>query len=202
VYLTQRSTSIVLFFGNVCCSEGSDDPINNADPTGLSELFFDGSSVEFFGTYGDYYGPASSGQVGSTAADQGRSKFGPIPEGTYFLDPNDISSVYGWNYLWRGFGGLKHGYLWEDWGNNRVRLYPTGNTNTYGRSNFFLYGGRSPGSFGCIDVGTGEDELFGLLSLEWYLVDVDVHYPFSNTATTPSPKAPKIPTSPGRPPYF
>ena len=41
---------------------------------------------------------------------------------------------------------------WGDWG---VVLQPGPATNTLGRSGFFLHGGKSPGSAGCIDIGGG-----------------------------------------------
>jgi hypothetical protein len=50
-----------------------------------------------------------------------------------------------------------------DWGEYRVRLYPTKETDTCGRTNFFLHGGEKPGSAGCIDIGNADRDLFPLL---------------------------------------
>ncbi len=41
------------------------------------------------------------------------------------------------------------------WGNSRVWLEPSKETNTYGRDNFSIHGGMWPGSAGCIDM-TGQ----------------------------------------------
>lgn len=44
--------------------------------------------------------------------------------------------------------------LWHElsWGNSRVWLEPSKETNTYGRDNFSIHGGWWPGSAGCIDM--------------------------------------------------
>lgn len=72
---------------------------------------------------------------------------GPIPPGLYQLRTSEISNP-----------GVIGGLLREsrgDWGDWRVPLHPRARTNTYGRSGFFLHGGKWPGSAGCIDVGGG-----------------------------------------------
>ena len=74
---------------------------------------------------------------------------GPIPPGSYTLNPNEIS---------RG-GWLRS--LTGDWGNYRVPLHPDSNTNTYNRDGFFLHGGVDPGSAGCIDVGLYDTVILG-----------------------------------------
>jgi hypothetical protein len=70
---------------------------------------------------------------------------GPIPPGTYILDPKNITAN-GPNTLLSG-----------DWGALRVSLTPTGGTNTLGRSGFYVHGGLAPGSAGCIDLGSPSD---------------------------------------------
>ena len=42
-----------------------------------------------------------------------------------------------------------------DWGDWRIRLKPLQTTDTHGRDNFFIHGGDTKGSAGCIDIGGG-----------------------------------------------
>lgn len=59
-------------------------------------------------------------------------------------------------------GGILRNLL-GDWGRYRVPLHPDKGTDTYGRKNFFLHGGRESGTGGCIDVGDADKDLFPLL---------------------------------------
>lgn len=72
---------------------------------------------------------------------------GSIPIGAYYLDPKDIDDP---NFLW-DLGRRLRG----DWGDWRIRLMPTKSTITHGRDNFFIHGGDTKGSAGCIDIGGG-----------------------------------------------
>ncbi len=104
-------------------------------------------------TYG-----ATTGRVGAT--DPKRNNQGPTPPGTYTLYPNEVSDgTYGKAIIWNNFYG--------DWGKYRVPLHPNEGTNTSGyegtRDGFFLHGGNSFGSAGCIDVGGHDVELFPLI---------------------------------------
>jgi RHS repeat-associated protein len=80
---------------------------------------------------------------------------GPLPPGTYTLDPGEISKA--------GFG--RRVIDRRDWGDYRVPLHPVDGTDTYGRSGFFLHGGwKRMGSEGCIKVyDLNQDELFQTL---------------------------------------
>lgn len=80
---------------------------------------------------------------------------GPIPLGEYALNTNNISEVGGLRYLARRLTG--------DWGHYRVPLAPTAETNTFGRDGFYIHGGDTPGSKGCIDVGKYDRYLFPAL---------------------------------------
>jgi peptidoglycan hydrolase-like protein with peptidoglycan-binding domain len=44
------------------------------------------------------------------------------------------------------------------WGNCRWAIIPNKDTNTYGRGSFYLHGGGTPGSIGCIDLVTESPE--------------------------------------------
>jgi hypothetical protein len=96
--------------------------------------------------------PATSGEPG--VADPKLKGKGPIPPGTYWFDPSEISP-----------SGVYRKYFPRagDWGDYRVRLYPVEGTDTHGRTNFFLHGGEKPGSAGCIDIGNADRHFFPLL---------------------------------------
>ena len=76
-----------------------------------------------------------------------RAWAGPIPPGAYSLYSRDISDP-------GSFGDRVRNML-GDWGDWRVPLLPAPGTPTFGRSGFFLHGGSTPGSAGCIDIGGG-----------------------------------------------
>ncbi len=94
---------------------------------------------------------ASSGRGGccnnASKSCQSASFEGPIPVGNYYIRGKDLSDPNILGDIKRRFRG--------DWGDWRVRIYPSLGTQTYGRNNFFLHGGSSRGSAGCIDIGGG-----------------------------------------------
>ncbi|WP_199608723.1 tlde1 domain-containing protein [Flocculibacter collagenilyticus] len=73
---------------------------------------------------------------------------GSIPLGFYSIRSSDLSDPNIAGDLYRNF---RHG----DWGDWRVKLTPRSSTKTFGRSGFFLHGGKIKGSAGCIDIGGG-----------------------------------------------
>ncbi|WP_371367099.1 hypothetical protein SRRS_11960 [Sporomusa rhizae] len=104
-----------------------------------------------------YYYNATTGRVGNT--DPKHNNSGPIPSGKYTLYPKEVSvGIYGRSIIWSYFG---------DWGKYRVPLHPNPGTDVSGydgpRQDFFLHGGSSFGSAGCIDVGDNDVELFPLI---------------------------------------
>jgi len=108
------------------------------------QLYYYDDNYNLIGSY-----HATSGRPGTT--DPKVPYAGPIPPGLYYLLPSEISQ-----------GGFLRNLL-GDWGKYRVPLHPFRNTETYNRSNFFLHGGKKPGSAGCIDIGDKDTELFPLL---------------------------------------
>ncbi|WP_417501168.1 tlde1 domain-containing protein [Marinobacter sp.] len=72
---------------------------------------------------------------------------GPIPIGTYYIVPPELSDPNLLGDLARRTQG--------DWGDWRVRLHPDNRTATFGRDGFFIHGGDTSGSAGCIDIGGG-----------------------------------------------
>ena len=73
---------------------------------------------------------------------QGFENLGPIPEGRYWINPTE---------LWEN-GILKFHASRASWGDFRISLHPYRGTNHRGRGGFFIHGGTSLGSGGCIDL--------------------------------------------------
>lgn len=97
---------------------------------------------------------------------------GPLPPGQYTVGPvesrssgggNDVSFVDSLITLWGTMTGgvvsdkdkqfqANTNYSKIAWGNFRASITPSKNTNTFGRNNFFIHGGKYAGSHGCIDL--------------------------------------------------
>lgn len=130
------------------------NPVSFADPEGRHRARFDGRSLRIE----DHQGrevmslPARSGMPGSTPLDQNVPDYGPIPEGTWSVDPkevqrrtwNPIAAAFNDNLFWRG----SH----RAWGNIRVPLRSPG-ANVMDRGGFFIHGGWYRDSRGCLDLG-------------------------------------------------
>ena len=93
---------------------------------------------------------------------------GPIPEGTYVARQSELQRmlpidwVVGWSRLLsEDLGGKWPGSEYS-WGNSRVWLEPSKETNTYGRDDFSIHGGWVPGSAGCIDLTSNMDNFVAL----------------------------------------
>jgi RHS repeat-associated protein len=149
------------------------DPINNKDESGLQYLKFNGRTVKYYDENNNLVGTytASSGRNNVTST--GEKDNGPIPEGLYFIDPQDISKG-GW---------LRN--LTGDWGEYRAPLQPAYNTDVKGRKGFFLHGGKKLGSRGCIDVGEADKYLFPILMKYNQPIPVWVKYPPSGPPPIP-----------------
>jgi len=122
------------------------NPITGVDPLGLDTLVYKGGVLTHYDSNGNVVGnyPATSGVPGVT--DPSIPNQGPIPEGRYTVNPSEISPA-----------GFFRRYLDpRDWGEYRVPAHPDAGTETFGRSGFFIHGGKDPGSAGCIDVGRGD----------------------------------------------
>ena len=99
---------------------------------------------------------AVSGKKGFQSAKyQNLKSTGPIPEGTYVARQSDLQFYkdISWGDRQRssiGFGTWRGGT--NSWGNSRVWLEPSRETNALGRGGFSIHGGTEPGSAGCIDL--------------------------------------------------
>lgn len=101
---------------------------------------------------------------------------GPIPEGEYTMPSNKTDvvnknkpgnfDIEGWNRNNDPFISLFHGSKRtehrsvESWGNRFGPLTKHGDTNTFGRGNFYIHGGTGKGSAGCIDIGNNDIGFF------------------------------------------
>jgi hypothetical protein len=107
---------------------------------------------------------AVSGRTGFQAkAYQTRHDIGPIPEGRYLIRQRNLQTMSEVDDMvgtiadsvsqviaHRKVGAWPGGSI--AWGVHRVQLEPLPGTNTFGRRNFFIHGGASYGSAGCIDL--------------------------------------------------
>jgi hypothetical protein len=120
-------------------------------------LMFDGSGLTLFEsgrllkTYPAVSGKPIAGKGGSTSFNYSRARqklggAGPIPEGGYWVNPQEL-----WENAWYKNGSR------GAWGNYRLTIHPFTTTTTHGRGGFFLHGGTTPGSAGCIDLTSAMD---------------------------------------------
>jgi hypothetical protein len=113
------------------------------------ELMFDGGTLTMSGrSWAAVSGrPGAGGSFDYSPARQRLEGVGPIPAGTYWIDPAQLVDLSD-----RWFYGLRY----EDaWGSHRITIHPFDSSHTLGRGGFFVHGGTSPGSAGCIDLTSG-----------------------------------------------
>ena len=134
------------------------------DPTlpycgGKIELRFDGAklkvsgmlyNVPFSSEFNAVSGlPDKNKNFDYSVESQKKKDRGPIPEGKYWVRPDEF-----WENAFYKFWAPD-----SSWGNYRITLHPFKNTETYGRGGFFIHGGSTPGSKGCVDL-SGEMDGF------------------------------------------
>ena len=124
-----------------------------ASCAGAPTLGFNGSQLTL--TLGDgstkTY-PADSGKIAGRTeegdlifdysdARQRLGSTGPIPEGAYWINPDELAPNY-----------LNMRYNSDAWGGYRITIHPSRKTDTHCRGGFFIHGGKYRGSAGCIDL--------------------------------------------------
>jgi hypothetical protein len=121
---------------------------------GQLRLQFDGRTLDILkGTSAIYSYPGVSGQpIRGDVFDYSRERqkkanAGPIPEGTYWIRPVELSPA----------GILRRLFTGGSWGNYRITIHPFTTTETYGRGGFFIHGGTHVGSAGCINLHSDMD---------------------------------------------
>ena len=139
--------------------------LSNENPEGEANSMTEITTVRFDGVYVTLQA-ADGSVVGSAMAVSGvkgyqnpsfssLSNKGPIPAGTYTLDPSTID----FRNFYENFAA--------GWGNAYVNLIPEPGTITFGRTGFNLHGslpGNGFGSLGCIDLDDQDTYILGLLS--------------------------------------
>jgi hypothetical protein len=124
-------------------------------------LLFDGSKLKMTGGSKTYTYPAASGKPGKkgkftyTKEAQKASFSGPIPEGVYWINPDEL-----WTNRWYKRGS------YDAWGKYRITIHPHTTTQTYKRGGFFIHGGKVLGSSGCIDLTSHMQAFVSILEKE------------------------------------
>ena len=122
---------------------------------------------------------ATSGHSGFQSPQyQNRKSMGPIPEGIYVARQEELQHITPVGFI----AGLIPGKYGEwpgslySWGNSRVWLEPSKETNTYGRDRFSIHGGWIPGSAGCIDLTSHMNNFVALFDFIGKDLIVNVQY--------------------------
>jgi hypothetical protein len=134
------------------------------------KLFFDGSTLQMTGGSENYSYPAASGRptkggkfIYSKEA-QKASFSGPIPEGVYWINPDEL-----WTNRWYKRGSE------AAWGKYRITIHPFTTTETYKRGGFFIHGGKELGSAGCIDLTSHIEDFVANLGKEEAMRKCQIH---------------------------
>jgi hypothetical protein len=112
-----------------------------------------GGSKEYI--YSAVSGKPTNGRFDYSKEAQMQKNKGPIPEGTYWIRPDEL-----WENAWYKAGST------ESWGNYRITIHPFTTTETYKRGGFFIHGGSVPGSIGCVDLTNEIDQFVKDLKTE------------------------------------
>jgi hypothetical protein len=118
-------------------------------PDSTVGLTFDGKALTMAGSSAGAWPavsgrPDAAGKFDYSAARQHQQDIGPIPEGQYWIDPKQMIDLQS-----RWFYTLRYK---EPWGTHRITIHPFDSTQTFGRGGFFIHGGGTAGSAGCIDL--------------------------------------------------
>lgn len=95
-------------------------------------------------TYTAFSGKPINGKFDYSVDRQKASSLGPIPEGSYWINPSDL-----WENNWLKSALRTPRSAWGDY-RITIRVFP--GTQTHSRGGFFIHGGDVAGSAGCIDL--------------------------------------------------
>lgn len=125
--------------------------------------------------------PAVSGRPQTQGPEyQSYRDHGPLPQGAYRAKISELQryeDLGRWDRIKNSVGGGPWPHGKPAWGNYRVWLAPDHKTQTFGRDNFSIHGGWTPGSAGCIDLTSEMDDFAALMqALGQDEVSVQVDY--------------------------
>ena len=160
---------------------------------GQEYLFFDGNNLHYYRQNKGLVFDAVSGRKNDsgefiyTNIQQSVESEGPIPEGLYYINPQEIQSYWKTSIVQKVVGLFGRGSFPKGpvaWGVERVWIKPeevkvyNPITNEYvTRSGFSIHGGLIPGSAGCIDLSGNAQEFFKKLkSSESDYIRLNVNY--------------------------
>ena len=111
--------------------------------------------------------PGKNGEFDYSIERQAEIDVGPIPEGSYYINPQEIQYAND-RSAWDKFKGEFRGGSFRggepSWGIGRVWIDPRQVViNGVTRSNFSIHGGSEPGSQGCIDLVDNDKSFFARL---------------------------------------
>ncbi|MFI0844670.1 hypothetical protein [Mesorhizobium sp. IMUNJ 23232] len=163
----------------------------------VAELTFDGSSLtltENGVVVGSW--PAVSGRLGFQNPEQQNAVGkGPVPEGTWTFDLDDVQMRDNRDGLLGLFGRGRWPGAGMSWGPMRAFLKPTNDVNTFGRSGFSIHGGSTYGSAGCIDLAGNVVDFFMTLARQGY-TDARVRVQYGDSVPAPLGEDQPLETSP------
>lgn len=125
-------------------------------------LRFNGKVLSAMGGVGGILYPAVSGKPraqGDFDYSLERQKIadqGSIPEGEFWIQPSQFQEN-----AWYRIRNPRFA-----WGNYWITIHPYPSTQTYGRGGFFIHGGDSLGSAGCIDLAENMNQFVEALKKE------------------------------------
>jgi hypothetical protein len=112
--------------------------------------------------------PDKDGKFDYSKERQGKKNEGPIPDGKYHINPQEIQyyediSLY--DKMWCAIGQGPFPGGTDSWGIGRVWIYPKKVTvKGIARNDFSIHGGTEPGSAGCIDLTNNDKDFFDNLT--------------------------------------
>ncbi len=110
---------------------------------------------------------------------------GPIPEGTYTINPQEIQRPAGMDNLLGKIGRGRFPGGESRWGSGRILIHSSEEQKEKtGRDGFTIHGGNEPGSRGCIDLTEHNDKFLDFVKKyrgqEQKEVPLEVKYPEEN----------------------